>query len=634
MIILTLSDVSLAYGNHPLLDRVDLQISAGERVCLVGRNGTGKSTLFRVISGVSHPDQGEIWRKDTLRISHLEQEVPTDTPDTVYEVVASGLGELGRLLTDYHNAVHHVGRSDAVSLDTLSELQHRIEAMHGWNIDQKVETVLSRLSLPEDKPVADCSGGVRRRMMLAQALVSDPDLLLLDEPTNHMDIAAITWLEEFLLSFQGALIFITHDRAFLKHLATRIIELDRGTLTSFAGSYDDYLRRKAELLEIETRANAKFDKKLANYETWIRQGVKARRTRNEGRVKALQAMRHARNQRFDVQGKVDIDVDIGDLSGKLVADLRHVSFHYADHCVIRDLSTRIIRGDRVGIIGPNGSGKSTLLKLIVGELRPDSGQVVMGTRLQLAYFDQQRAQLDPKRSVRDNISEGSEYITVKGRSRHVIGYLKDFLFPPERIDSPAKILSGGERNRLLLAKMFAQPANIMVMDEPTNDLDVDTLELLEDLLAGYDGTLLLVSHDRTFLDNVVTSTLVFEGDARVEEYVGGYEDWLRQRKPQGPSDKSSKDKAEKTEKAPQKERKNIVQKKRLSYKEKRELEALPERIEALEQGQQQIEQQVSQSEFYQQDKENITATLSRLDQIRSDLQHAYDRWEYLAGIEA
>jgi ATP-binding cassette subfamily F protein uup len=628
MTILTLSNVSLAYGHLPLLDHVDFQISPGERVCLVGRNGVGKSTLFRVISGVAHPDDGEIWRKDTLRISHLEQEVPADTPNTIYEVVAAGLGELGQLLTDYHNAVHHVGKPDAAFLGMLSTLHHRIDALDAWNIKQKVETVLSRLSLPADKRIAGCSGGVRRQVMLAQALVSDPDLLLLDEPTNHMDIAAITWLEEFLLSFQGALMFVTHDRTLLEHLATRIVELDRGKLTSFPGNYQYYLRKNDELLEAETRANAKLDKRLAEQEAWIRQGIKARRTRNEGRVRALQAMRRARSSRIDVQNKVDLAVDPGDLSGKLVVDLRHVSFHYGDHWIIRDLSTRIMRGDRVGVIGPNGFGKTTLLELIVGGIKPDSGEIVMGTRLQLGYFDQQRAQLNLEKTVRQNISEGGDYITVKNRSRHVVGYLKDFLFPPERIDSPVKSLSGGERNRLLLAKMFTQPTNMMVLDEPTNDLDVDTLELLEDLLADYDGTLLMVSHDRTFLDNVVTSTLVFEGDGRVEEYVGGYEDWIRQRKPRLAASKPLKEKLEKATK----ENKNSVRKQKLSYKEERELEALPGRIEELEHEQQQIEHEVSQREFYQQDKETITAKLSRLNQIREELEHAYGRWGYLEGM--
>jgi ATP-binding cassette subfamily F protein uup len=630
MTLLTLANVSLAYGHLPLLEHVDLQIVRGERVCLVGRNGTGKSTLFRVISGAALPDDGEIWRKDTLRIAHLEQEVPGDTADSIYEVVATGLGELGQLLSDYHNATHHLGNTEAASLDTLSTLQQRIDALDAWNIKQKVETVLSRLSLPADKRMADCSGGIRRQVMLAQTLVSNPDLLLLDEPTNHMDITAITWLEEFLWSFPGALIFITHDRAMLQHLATRIIELDRGKLRSFPGDYEYYLRRKDELLEAEVKANAKFDKKLAEQEAWIRQGIKARRTRNEGRVRALQAMRRARRQRIEIQGKAKLVMDTGDLAGKLVADLRHVSFRYDDHLVVHDLSTRILRGDRIGIIGPNGCGKSTLLRLILGEIKPVAGEIIMGTRLQLAYFDQQRTQLDPEKTVRENISEGKDYVRVRRRLRHVVGYLKDFLFPPERIDSPVSVLSGGERNRLLLAKMFTRPANMMVLDEPTNDLDVDTLELLEDLLADYDGTLLLVSHDRTFLDNVVSSTLVFEGEGRIGEYAGGYEDWLRQRKPATTvTDKSDGDR---TSGAQTQQGKGTGRKQKLSYKEGRELAELPARIEALEQEQQELEQQLSQGEFYQQNKETISSTVGRLEQIRRELEQAYERWTYLEGI--
>ncbi|MGC1954968.1 MAG: ATP-binding cassette domain-containing protein [Gammaproteobacteria bacterium] len=635
MSLLSLTNVSLAYGHHPLLAQVEFRITAGERVCLVGRNGTGKSTLLRVISGAAAPDDGEVWRKSTLRISHLEQEVLVDSADTVFDVVASGVGEMGALLSGYHAAAHQLGNADPASLQRLATLQHRIDALHGWNINQKVESVLSRLALPADLPVTACSGGIRRRVMLAQALVSEPDLLLLDEPTNHMDIASITWLENFLLSFQGALIFITHDRTFLRSLATRIVELDRGQLTSFPGSYAHYLQKKEELLELEDRANVKFDKKLAEHEAWIRQGIKARRTRNEGRVRTLLAMRGARRQRIAVQGKASLDVDSGDLSGKLVADLRHVSYRYGDQWIIRDFSTRILRGDRVGIMGPNGCGKTTLLKLILGELTPQAGQVITGTRLQLAYFDQQRRQLNPEKTVRDNLSEGRDYVTVRGRSRHVISYLKDFLFPPERIDSPVKILSGGERNRLLLAALLAQSTNMLVLDEPTNDLDVDTLELLEDLLAEYEGTLLLVSHDRSFLDNVVTSTIVFEGDGQVEEYVGGYEDWQRQRKrPLAAPEPAASPKRDQDRRAePQKvTTAAAVQKQRLSYKEQRELAALPAQIEALEATLHQLEQQVVQGEFYRQDKQNISTTLAELEQMRTAVRQAYERWEQLDQI--
>ncbi len=628
MPILTLTDVSLAYGHHPLLAHVNFQIEPGERVCLVGRNGTGKSTLFRVISGEAVPDDGEVWYRDTLRISHLEQDVPADAASTIYDVVASGLGELGGLLRDYHHAIHDAAAM-SVSLDRLAELQQRIEVNDGWNLQQKVDTVLSRLSLEADKRLADCSGGIRRRVMLAQALVSEPDLVLLDEPTNHMDIAAILWLEEFLRGFNGALMFITHDRTFLKNLATRIIELDRGRLTSFPGDYDFYLRKKQEMLEIEEREHAKFDKRLAAEEAWIRQGVKARRTRNEGRVRALLALRTERRRRIATAGSVSLDLDSGSLSGKLVADLRHVSFGYGKQRIIDDFSTRIMRGDRIGIIGPNGSGKSTLLKLILNALAPDRGEVVMGTRLKTAYFDQYRSDLDLDKTVRENISPGSDYVDVRGRPRHVVGYLRDFLFPPERIDSPVKALSGGERNRLLLAQLFTQPANMLVLDEPTNDLDVDTLELLEELLMEYDGTLLLVSHDRTFLDNVVTSTIVFEGDGKVSEYVGGYDDWLRQRAAGGkPATVERHDAAVAQPSAKTSAAKRAGASK-LSYSEKLELASLPQRIEALEAEQGELEQQVGRSEFYQQDKDRITATLARIQQVQQELAAAYGRWELL-----
>jgi len=625
MFLLRFDDVSLAYGHLPLLAHVDFQIEPGERVCLVGRNGAGKSTLLRLITGTALPDDGEIWRRDALRIAHLEQEVPPDTDQTVFEVVAAGLGELGTLLTEYHRLTQHALAAEPSFLERMARLHACIDTLDGWNINQKVETVLSRLGLPADQSLADCSGGTRRQVMLARALVSEPDLLLLDEPTNHLDISAITWLEKFLLAYHGALIFITHDRALLKHLATRIVELDRGKLTSFPGDFDGYLSRKEELLEIEARALAKFDKKLAEEEAWIRQGIKARRTRNEGRVRALQAMRRERVQRLEAMGKARFGINAGALSGKLVVDLRRVSFRYGDDVIIDDLSTRILRGDRVGIIGPNGSGKSTLLELILGELAPTSGQVVIGTRLQIAYFDQHRRLLNPEKTVRENMSD-SDYVTVKGRSRHLIGYLKDFLFQPERVDSPVNALSGGERNRLLLAKIFTRSANMIVLDEPTNDLDVETLELLEDLLADYEGTLLLVSHDRTFLDNVVTSTLVFEGRGKVGEYAGGYEDWERQRSssltmpPKRPRTSPRVTFADG-------ERANGTRK--LSYKEQRELEALPAKIEALEAEQAQVHRMMAGAEFYRQPSDKIAATMERLQALTNELEACYARWESL-----
>ena len=626
--LLRLDNVSLAYGRLPLLAHVDFQIEAGERVCLVGRNGAGKSTLFRVIAGAALPDEGEVWRQETLRTSHLEQEVPPDTEQTVFQVVAAGLGELGALLAEYHHVTHQAVAAERTSLDRMAELHARIDALDGWNISQKVETVLTRLNLPADKPLAGCSGGTRRQVMLARTLVSDPDLLLLDEPTNHLDIAAITWLEDFLLVYRGALIFITHDRTLVKHLATRIVDLDRGKLSSFPGDFDTYLSRKEEMLEIEARAAAKFDKRLAEEEAWIRRGIKARRTRNEGRVRALQAMRRERSQRLAAQGKAGFKIDAGELSGKLAVDLRHVSFRYGDNLIIRDLSTGILRGDRVGIIGPNGSGKSTLLRLILGDLAPTGGQVVMGTRLRVAYFDQHRGRLDPEKTVRENMSD-SNYITVRGRSRHVIGYLKDFLFPPERIDSPVKALSGGERNRLLLAKIFTRSVNLMVLDEPTNDLDVDTLELLEDLLADYKGTLLLVSHDRTFLDNVVTSTLVFEGDGKVGEYVGGYEDWARYRRLVAAERTEPPKRATTAPSAAATEEKGDSRPRKLSYKERRELEALPGKIESLETERSELHAAMSDADFYRQPRDKIAAATDRLEAVARELEACYARWQLL-----
>ena len=626
MALLRLDNISHAYGHIPLLSQVGFQIDAGERVCLVGRNGTGKTTLFRVITGETLADGGEIWRADGLRVAHLEQEVPPDTDQTVFEVVAGGTGELGGLLAEYHHLTHGEHLANRDSLLQLARLQTRIETLGGWNVNQKVETVLSKLNLPADKRLADCSGGIRRQVMLARALASEPDLLLLDEPTNHLDINAIDWLEKYLLGYRGALMFITHDRTFVQRLATRIIELDRGKLASFPGDFDRYVQKKDELLEIEERAAAKFDKKLAEEEVWIRRGVKARRTRNEGRVRELQALRKEKAERLDAQGKARFSLDAGSSSGKLVVDLRRVSFRYGEATVIRDLTTRILRGDRVGIIGPNGSGKSTLLKLILGELDPTSGEVLLGTRLQVAYFDQHRRTLDPEKTVRENLSD-SDFVTVRGKSRHVIGYLKDFLFPPQRIDSPVNALSGGERNRLLLAKLFTQSANLMVLDEPTNDLDVDTLELLEELLSEYEGTLLLVSHDRTFLDNVVTSTLVFEGDGKFNEYAGGYEDWARyQRKI---PDVAIETKKRPTAAAVTVEPKRSDKPRKLTYKEQRELASLPEKIEGLEAEQVKLNARLAEPDFYRQGNEKITATIARLEAVKAELETSYARWQDL-----
>ncbi len=625
MVLLRCDNVSLAYGHIPLLAHADFQIEAGERVCLVGRNGTGKSTLLRVIIGAAIPDEGEVWRREGLRIGHLDQEVPPDSDETVFQVVAGGLGQLGRLLTEYHDAAHAAGAATSEVLKRIAELHARIEALGGWNVNQKVQTILTRLGLPADMRLKDSSGGIRRQTMLAHALVSEPDLLLLDEPTNHLDIAAITWLEKYLSAYRGALIFITHDRTLVRRLATRIVDLDRGRLVSFPGDFENYLRKKEEFFEIEARAAAKFDKKLAEEEAWIRRGIKARSTRNEGRVRALQAMRRERARRLGPLGQARFGIDAGEISGKLVVDLRRVSFSYGGDSIVRDLSTAILRGDRVGIIGPNGSGKSTLLKLILGELSPTSGEVVRGTRLRIAYFDQHRRRLDVEKTVRENMTDGSDYVTVRGRSRHVIGYLKDFLFPPARIDAPVKALSGGERNRLLLAKIFTRSVNMMVLDEPTNDLDVDTLELLEDLLADYKGTLLLVSHDRTFLDNVVTSTLVFEGGGKIGEYVGGYEDWARYRERIAESAANTQVTAPASSPAERLKAKSG----KLSYKERRELEALPAKIEALEAEQEELHAALSDEAFHRGPREKVIAATERLEALAKELEASYARWQEL-----
>jgi ATP-binding cassette subfamily F protein uup len=623
MPILSFRDVVLSLGHPPLLDGVSFAIERGERLCLVGRNGAGKSTLLRMIAGEVQPDDGQIVRAQGLRVAQLAQEVPLDTAGSVFHVVAEGLGEAGRLVERYHRLAHEI----AARPERLAELeacQHELEAAGGWVLNQRVDTVLSKLQLDAEVDVASLSGGMKRRVMLARALVAEPDLLLLDEPTNHLDIAAITWLEEFLLDWRGALLFITHDRAFLQRLATRIIELDRGKLADFPGDWNAYLARKAQLLAAEDRANAEFDKKLAQEEVWIRKGVEARRTRNEGRVRALKRMRDEFAQRRTRVGSASMAIQEAERSGKVVVEAENVGFDYDGKAVIRDLSTTILRGDKVGIIGPNGAGKTTLLKLLLGELAPTRGRLRRGTNLSIAYFDQYRAVLDEEKSVRDNVGEGRDTLTINGRPKHVLSYLQDFLFTPDRARQPVKALSGGERNRLLLARLFTKPSNLLVLDEPTNDLDADTLELLEELLIDYAGTVLLVSHDRAFLDNVVTSTLVFEGEGRVSEYVGGYDDWLRQRpRPAEPRSAVRPAAPKAAEPAPRERAK------KLSFKEQRELDALPQKIEALEAERDQLHARMSAADFFKQDKAVITATQSRLAEIDQALEAAYARWEAL-----
>ena len=626
MPLLSVDNVSIAFGAEALLDQASFQIDPGERVCLIGRNGTGKTTLLRLLAAEIQPDSGEIWRQPGLRLATLSQELPADTTATVFEVVAGGLEGLGALLAEYHEAATALVHDAAPErLRRVERLQHELEAREGWRWQQRTEAILSRLRLPADTPLAELSGGWRRRVLLGRALVSEPDLLLLDEPTNHLDLDTIQWLEEELLQFRGGLLFITHDRALLQRLATRLLELDRGVLTSWPGDYAQFQEKKAALLEIETRHNAKFDKVLAQEEVWIRQGIKARRTRNEGRVRALLALRDERRQRREQLGKASFELEQSEASGRLVIEAQDVGYAWRDTPLIRDFSVRIMRGDRVGLIGPNGSGKTTLLQLLLGRLTPDSGTVRLGTRLELAYFDQLRERLDPERSVLDNLAEGRETLEINGQRRHVISYLGDFLFSAQRARSPVKSLSGGERNRLLLARLFSQPANLLVMDEPTNDLDLETLELLEELLLEYSGTLLLVSHDRAFLDSVVTSCLVFEDNGRIGEYVGGYSDWLRQRAAPDPllpvKVKSAPAPAPKAAKpaAPA----------RLSYKEQRELEQLPERIEQLEQRQQALQAQTADPAFYRQEPAAIARQAEELRALEAELTIAYARWEAL-----
>ncbi len=625
--LLSLKQVSLSYGHVPLLDNVELALEAGERVCLLGRNGTGKSSLLRLIYGETSADDGEIWRRDNLRLARLEQDLPTGVTGSVFEIVASGLPELGEVVRRYHHVLSQLEANHTPQLvEALTELSHSLDTADGWRFEQRVETAISKLGLPADAMMHTLSGGMQRRVLLARAIVSEPDLLLLDEPTNHLDIEGILWLEEFLLNFSGAILFITHDRAFLQHLATRILELDRGQLTSWPGDYAHYLRKREERLAVEAEHNAKFDKKLAQEEAWIRQGIKARRTRNEGRVRALMALRRERAQRREQPGKARLDLEQAEQSGKLVVEVEHAHLSLGGRKIIHDFSSRILRGDRVGIIGPNGAGKSTLIRMLLGDIAVDSGSVRLGSKLQVAYFDQTRAALDPEKSVLDNLNQGSEMVTINGRKRHVVSYLQDFLFPPQRVNSPVKSLSGGERNRLLLAQLFTRPANLLVLDEPTNDLDVETLELLEELLSEFKGTILLVSHDRAFLDNLVTSTLVFEGQGRIGEYVGGFDDWqhYQQKMKQTAPDTRSVTRKPRTS-AP----KATGQKRKLSYKEQQELAKLPAMIEQLETEQQQLQQQVSGSEFYKQDSEAIAAILAELERISSQLEQAYTRWEEL-----
>ena len=628
------NQVSAAYGAQPLLDKADLQITTGERICLIGRNGAGKSTLMKIAAGMLLPDEGDIWKKQGLRIGMLSQDLPVAADKSVYSVIAGGLAETGELLDRWHTLSHAV--TETHHMAELERIQEKLEKLDGWSFQQKIEQITERLGLNPDVTIASLSGGEKRRVELGRALINEPELLLLDEPTNHMDILTINWLEKQLSAFRGALLFITHDRAFLRALATRIVELDRGHLTNWECNYNTYLERKAHQLAVEEAQNAEFDKKLAKEEVWIRQGIKARRTRNEGRVRALQALRAERAERRQLQGKAKLLIENKEHSGKRVAELSDICHGYDGRMLIDQFDFCLMRGDKVGLIGSNGSGKSTLLKIILGDLSPQQGQVQHGTKLKVAYFDQMRAQLDLEKTVIDNVAEGRERITVNGKERHIISYLGDFLFPAERAQTPVKALSGGERNRLLLARLFSKPANLLVMDEPTNDLDVETLELLENLLVEFSGTLLLVSHDRDFLDNVVSSVLVLEAEGKITEYVGGFSDWLRQggslQLLEGTSGvNSSKEKKSKNKPTTEKkDNESVPAKKKLSYKLQRELDALPDEIEKLEIEIEQLKVITSAADFYAQDQQKVQQTLQRLSDLTAELDKKIERWTELA----
>ncbi|NYF35396.1 ATP-binding cassette domain-containing protein [Stenotrophomonas sp. JAI102] len=625
MPLITLQNVDFSVGGPLLLEKAELSIEPGERIALIGRNGAGKSTLLKLLSGDHKPDDGEVRVQQGVRITRLEQEVPHGAAGSVFDVVADGLGELGQWLAEFH----HLSMADDFDGDALSAVQAKIDAANGWGLDQRVSETLTKLDLDGEAEFARLSGGMKRRVLLGRALVSSPDLLLLDEPTNHLDIEAIDWLEMFLKNWNGSVVFVTHDRRFLRALATRIVEIDRGQVTSWPGDWANYERRREERMNAQAQENARFDKLLAQEEIWIRQGIKARRTRDEGRVRRLKAMRNDRSQRRELGGNVRMEAAQAENSGKKVIDVKDISFAFGERVMVKDFSTVILRGDRIGLIGPNGSGKTTLLKLLLGDLQPQSGEVRAGTNLQIAYFDQYRAVLREDWTAIENVAEGRDFIEFNGKRKHVHAYLQDFLFSPERARAPITRLSGGERNRLLLAKLFAQPSNLLVMDEPTNDLDVETLELLEELLSDYTGTLLLVSHDRDFLDNVVTSTMVMEGDGVVGEYVGGYTDWQRHAARVAAAAASAPVVAAKPVAAAAVAAAPAEPKRKLSYKDARELEQLPLKIETLEKDVEGLTAAMNDPAFYQRSAADMAAHNAKLAKVQAELDAAYARWEEL-----
>ncbi|EHH1240531.1 ABC transporter ATP-binding protein [Vibrio parahaemolyticus] len=636
MALLTIHNAQLAFGDHPLLDRAEFALQENERVCLVGRNGAGKSTLMKVLAGDILLDDGKIQITQDVVVSRLEQDPPRNQEGTVYEYVSGGLAEIGEQLKIYHNLLDLVAQDPSEkNINRLAKTQEQLDHSNAWRFDDRVKNVLSALKLSPDTLLRDLSGGWQRKAALARALVCDPDVLLLDEPTNHLDVTTIEWLENFLKDFKGSIIFISHDRAFIKSMATRIVDLDRGQLSSFPGDYDNYLLEKEEMLRVEEMQNAEFDKKLAQEEVWIRQGIKARRTRNEGRVRALKKLREERRDRREVQGKVNLNIDDASRSGKIVFEAENVSFAYDGKQIVDNFSFNIMRGDRIALIGPNGCGKSTVLKLLLGQLEAQSGRLHCGTKLEVAYFDQYREILDPEKTVIDNLADGKQEVMVGGRQRHALSYLQDFLFAPKRARTPVKALSGGEKNRLLLARILLKPNNLLILDEPTNDLDIETLELLEEMLANYQGTLLLVSHDREFVDNTVTTSWIFEGDGVIEEFVGGYHD-AKQQRDQALAVRFSTEKPAKKEKVVEETPKTTQPKnnsKKLSYKLQRELEALPAKLEQLESDIETLQEQVNDPEFFAKPVEQTQPVLEQLAALEQELEIAFERWEELEAMQ-